>query len=329
MKTFDLFEKHKFGKNVQNNLKILEQEYGKKFNIKYDKILILVSFIKIKISTNGFSFYSLIYDIPNKTSDIVPLRIDFYDINLHKINNNSYIANIHKTDTISGTEMVKIALLINKVLHVKKTMLYDATTIKCQNQRYDLSYMKLLQTNLSFYMKFGFEFDINNRYQSSDEFNNKKEKHKYIIALINKCKKITIVSIKNMYMKLLDLLFIVLKEQQYDKIQIFGKNNTFNEDYVNIWNIKIMSDTMPSLFNQIYRMIGLLNNTKQKYLYQLMIDLFNDKINCVKYDLIERYIIHNDIFKIIYKKNIINFEFLDCFKILKNLRYSYFSYTFY
>jgi hypothetical protein len=130
-------------------------------------------------------------------------------------------------------------------------------------------------------------------------------------------------------MKLLDLLFIVLKEQQYDKIQIFGKNNTFNEDYVNIWNIKIMSDTMPSLFNQIYRMIGLLNNTKQKYLYQLMIDLFNDKINCVKYDLIERYIIHNDIFKIIYKKNIINFEFLDCFKILKNLRYSYFSYTFY
>ena len=56
--------------------------------------------------------------------------------------------------------MVKIVMAIKKILNVKKTYIHDGTQIKCGTFKYDLSHMKLLEKNKTFYMNFGFKFII-------------------------------------------------------------------------------------------------------------------------------------------------------------------------
>ena len=75
-------------------------------------------------------------------------------------------------------------------------------------------------------------------------------------------------------------------------------------------------------------MLELFNNIKEKYLHKFMISLFNDKEKCIKLDLINKYLIDNQKSKIIYKNIEINYSFLNNYKILKQLRWSIFEYTF-
>jgi len=73
-------------------------------------------------------------------------------------------------------------------------------------------------------MNFGFKFIISPN--DTIKFNTNDEKHKYIIELILKCKKIEIITITKMYLKLLKLLNLIIAEQEYKylKIQLHTAN---------------------------------------------------------------------------------------------------------
>ena len=146
MKILDILKKYNFTDDVQNNIKILLKKFGSKFNIKYKKHILPVEIYK----DNNLKCFKLYYNIENRTYDLFPFNINFIDPITTELNNNTYIGNIHKTDNISGSEMVKIVMAINKILNVKKTYIHDGTQIKCGTFEYDLSYMKLLEKNTTF-----------------------------------------------------------------------------------------------------------------------------------------------------------------------------------
>ncbi len=55
-----------------------------------------------------------------------------------------------------------------------------------------------------------------------------------------------------------------------------------------------------------------------------MIRIFNDKEKCSKYDTLMQYITDNNCYMVEFKKQKIIFDMYDSFKLLKELRYSYF-----
>ena len=83
--------------------------------------------------------------------------------------------------------------------------LFDATSIKCRNKEYDLSFLKLLEHGKTFYMKFGFKFDINDdiRY---NEFSSAITKKNYVKNLVKKCRKLRTSKLITFYKKLLKTL---------------------------------------------------------------------------------------------------------------------------
>lgn len=319
-KTLDILKKYNFTDDVQNNIKILLKNFGSKFNIKYKKHI-----LPVEISKDiNLKCYKLYYNIENRTYDLYPFKIEFRDPITTLLNNNTYIGNIHKTEDISGSEMVKIVIAINKILNVEKTYIGDGTEIKCGDFKYDLTFMKLLEKNTTFYMNFGFKFITSPN--DIIKFNSNDEKHNYIMKLISKCKKIEINTIIKMYLKLSKLLNLIISEQKYNYLKI--QLNSANYDPDNFWYKENPKDSIIELFIETKLMLELFNNIKEKYLYKFMIFLFNDKEKCIKLDLINKYLINNQTSKIIYKNIEINYLFLNYFKQLKQLRWSLFEYIF-
>lgn len=220
--------------------------------------------------------------------------------------------------------MVKIVLAINKILNVKKTYLHDGSEIECGNFKFDLSYMKLLKKKNTFYMKYGFKFIISQN--DSIKFNTNEEKHKYVMQLISECRKIEIITITKMYLKLLNLLNLILSEQEYKYLKIQLNNAGYESR--NYWYKENPSESILDLFIETKSMLELFDNSKDKYLHKFMISLFNDNEKCIKLDLINKYLIDNQKSKIIYKNIEINYSFLNNYKILKDIRYSWFEYIF-
>lgn len=329
MKTFDLSKKYDFTTNLQQNLKILYKMFGSKFNIRWGKLIVPAKFTKTINKLNKHSFYSLIYDIVDKTQDLYPFKIDFYDVTLKKLNNNSYISNIHRFQNISGTDMVQLVLQINRVLKVEKSWIYDGTRVSCFDKEYDLSYVKLLQTNNTFYMNNGFEINVSPDDWFLVYFPDKETKKKYIIETIKACRKVKNSDVLKAYTKLLDALTYLIKNQDYSELKIYSR---YIESVVtnnsNYWLRPNADLSIMELLSETKTMIDILSNAEDKYLYETIVNLFNDQKLCPLLDPINKHIIDNLVFKISYGKYHINFEFLDCFKLLKQLRYSYYSYTY-
>lgn len=105
---FNLDLDYNFSKfDLQHNLILLEKLYGNEFIIKYTinnkNISFKVNFIQ-KLLPNKTKFYRLIYECEdNKYNKLNHFMIDFIDIITNKLNNNSYINDIHKTNNITGT----------------------------------------------------------------------------------------------------------------------------------------------------------------------------------------------------------------------------------
>ena len=316
-KTLDILQKYNFTEDVQNNILILLKHFGSNFTIKYKKYILPVEILKDIYR----KCYVLNYNIENKTHELYPFSIEFKDPITRLLNNNTYIRNIHKTEYISGSEMITIVITINKILNVKKIYINDGAQIQCGIFNYDLTYMKLLEKNTTFYMKFGFKFIISPH--DMIQFNTNNEKHKYIMNLISKCRKIKIITIRKMYLNLLKILNLIISEQKYNylKIQLY---NPYNPD--NFWYIENTKDYIYDLFIETKSMLKLFDNVEDTYLHKFMILLFNDKEKCIKLNFINKYLISSEIYKIIYKKMEINYSFLNVYKQLKYLRYSMFEY---
>ena len=321
MKKFDILSnKHKFTSNVQKNIKMLEKKYGNTFIIKCGDLLLEVNLKKNK----NKKCYSMYYDVADRTQSLYPFRIDFKDIKTNELNNNSYIANIHKTDKIKGTTMINIALQINKILNVNKTNVYDGTIVECHGINYDLSYMKLLEKNKTFYMNVGFVFslDIHDQIQ----FKTSEEKYKFVIKTIEQCKKVKLVDLQNFYIKLLNLIHKILKEQDYSKMKIYRMAEIGNIFIKHADRISITA-----IIDEITMMLDIITVNKQNkivYLYELMLIYFNNNNTCHMLDSILKYIVENDHYKITYKNKKISYKIFECFKILRVVRMSLFEYNF-
>ena len=142
MKIFDIQKEQNFTDDVQDNIKILLKKFGSKFNIKYKKHILLVEIHK----DINLKCYALYYNIENRTYDLFPFKIIFRDPITTELNNNTYIGNIHKTENISGSDMVKIVMAINKIFKSK----WCTITNKINNSMSDTNNIKNYDTYVIF-----------------------------------------------------------------------------------------------------------------------------------------------------------------------------------
>lgn len=349
LKIFDLTKKHKYKKGyLQDNLNELYGEYGSRFIVRYKInnkskkniiINIIVKLIKMKL-VSGIEYFSMIYNIPHRTTYLIPLKIDFIDNIKMKLNNFSYIANIQKTDEISGTNMVKICLKINEILGAEKTILGDGTSVKCNDGSMDLSFLKLLESEATFYMKLGFDYELTGNEWMYIRFLSKDMLKDTIVTIITELRSIKISNIIEEYKKLLQLIETCTIENNKQNLQIILKdsdltksisNEESNQSYYTYYK-KDPYSAIPDLFTECYEMLNILNeseNSKHKYLYELMINLFKDKNECSKYLKLFMYLVESIRYKIIYGNNVIVRDYGIKFRLLQTLRHNYlYSYTF-
>jgi len=325
---FDLNKKYNYKKGeLQKNLKIFEKEYGSNFKLKYEDTMIDVNLVKTQLP-NGVKFYRMYYDIPKRTTKFKPFLIDFIDIVKAKKNNNTYISNIQKTDKISGTQMVKICLKINEILGAKKTLLGDGTKVVCDKtkEEMDLSFIKLLEKDKTFYMNLGFNFEITNTQFPYYRFSDINKLKKEIDRILKYIRSIKTSDIIDKYKNTIKLLNKVLKNDNDDNDFYILKynSNPSLEDYIYIENPK---EKINEIIDESNTVILILEPFYNEYLYKVLIDLF--KNDCEKYLILSKYIIDNMIIKIIYDKEIIYREYIHEFNNLLNYRFIYdYSYTF-
>ena len=277
---------------------------------------------------NEIKFYQMTYNIPHRTSSLYPFKIDFYDYVRGTLNNNSYIANIQKTDKISGTDMLKICLKINEVLGVKKTNLIDETTVKCKKEEIDLSFVKLLEYDKTFYTRLGFEFEITDNLDPLIKFNDKQKLMEEIDRIIKVIRKIKISDIIDEYEKTLNLITKILKENNKENMDIMIDNWS---TYKNIEEIYIENpyDELKDIFAECNDVLRILNKyPEEELLYTLLIKLFKDK--CEEYSILYKNLIENRRTKIIYGDKKIQREYVSDIQMLLTYSESYlFSYEFY
>jgi hypothetical protein len=309
--------------DVQENIKNIYKKYGKKFLIKHKSNTIPVSLEKVLLDTYNEQIFCLYYDIEKRHDDLIPFSIYFIDPLTSELNNNTYISDIHRTDDINGSTMVKIVLKINEVLRVKKTSLYDATTIECNTQTYDLSYFKLIEKGITFYMKFGFDFDMGSidmfytRFKSVDDLKIK------IKEILEKIKKIKVKNLIDEYQETLDILNDVVKKQDYNNFNIvLNDYNSYLIIPYRRYYKKNPEKYISELFKESNIMLNILKDNAMKYEYftDFIIELFNSKDKCVLYDRISEYIFYSDRYKIIYGKKSVERDYIGWFEYLNILR---------
>jgi hypothetical protein len=317
MRTLELKLSKNMPNDLQKNLANLYSKYKGKFIIQHGEHKIQVIMTKNTHEFSKLVYYSICYDVPNRDYELYPFLINFIDVIDKNINDNCYIAHIHKTDKISGSEMIKLVLDICRYVNVKTAYIYDGTTVNCGKNEYDLSYIKLLEKNATFYMKHGFDFMASKSDFFSRYFINKESKKKYIIDLVKKCKTVKNKDICDFYKKLLKYCTDMILSQDYKHFKQHNKRVTEEITWLGKENII-------TLITEANDMLGLLHNCKEVYLYQTMIRIFNDKDNCSKYDTLSQYITDNICYMVEFKNKKIIFDIYDSFKLLKELRYSYF-----
>lgn len=335
MKIFDLNKKVTYKKDeLQNNIKDLKKKFGNRFIIKYKKYKLPVRFITEHLKLVGLSYLSLQYDIKKQTDYLLPFRISFVDSDGgYKLNNNAYIANIHKTKDISGSQMVEFVLELLRKLGANRASLHDGAEVKCGDFDMGLSFFKLIEKKRGFYEKFGFKLTTQLSNYGKKEFPNNSTMFKLLYNTIDEFKKIKLDYYKNTYIKILEIIFDVIKKQDYHKvdISILTHIDIQNKNDPSILYIK-SEDIKGKLLNLVKEcdiILGIIKNTKHKYLYKLMIELFNDQQKCKSYIDIMNYIIHNQFYMIKYGKRIVKLEnkfvFSAIFQI-KNLAKLYYQF---
>lgn len=313
----DLNKSHRFGDSVQKNLKDIIIKYGNKFSIKNKDIILPSKIYKVKYQYNKkLSYYSIIYDGVREQS-LYPFKVDFLDDTNMEKNDNCYIANIHKTDKISGTNMMETILKFLKIIKVKEVTLYDGAKIKCGNREIDLSYFKILEKGATFYQKFGFRFDVKD-YQKK-MFDNEENMVKTLDKLIKDFKNIELVYFNNAFLQIIDIANEVIKKQDYKNLNI-TYFHTVEPYYASKGKLPEIIDELVIEINYILgKTIPAMKNNK-KYLYQVLIDLFYN--DCNSYRTMEDNIINNMIYEVEYKKKKIILKHIQLFNTIRAIRYS-------
>lgn len=306
-KSYPQFKKY----SLQDNLKLFKKDFGTDFKIRYNKKIIDAK-LELKKLSNQTRFYRMSYDIPHRTNELTPFIIDFIDIYSGDKNNKSYINNIHKTNKLSGSEIVKICLEINRILGVQQVYLTDVSHILCNmdNRYFNLQFIKLLENKKSFYMKFGFDFDISNRDYLYHRFKDKKSFYLDFNKTIDKIKKIKISDLILECQEILNLLNQVVIENNKRELQITSLIDKTPE-YEEIFK-KNTFDNINDYY--YYRMETLKKLNKYKHrkdFYKLLIYLQNH--HCEDYNILKENIADWNIYRIKYGKKTITRDYLPSF----------------
>ena len=329
-KIFDLGAANDFLKSqgqghLQANVAALAKKYGKHFKIKYKKLVVPVVLMRRTSLANGSSHWILFYEEDaNRTTYLRPFMISFFDLfDQTSKTDVVYIENIHRTDKISGSDMVRLVLEINRVLGAKTARIYDGTRVDCgKDVKMDLSFLKLIETGATFYMKFGFKFDAKPEHVlGQNAFRSDKDMVREVEWLISNIRRIKVADIRREYELYLEILNKVVVNQDVDKLKLLViwrmGYNISNEFFK-----KIEMSEIGKLFSECVFMLEVLNSTKQTLLYKLLIDLFNDEKECAKYsDVVEN--LSNSIEQISYRRLKIEREYVAWFAELKYFRDSY------
>lgn len=318
MKTFDLSKKYEFTDDLQKNLKILKKKFGSKFLIKTKNFTIPVLLLLKEIRLRKNKYFQLRFDIERIEEKLWPFIINFTEsIRTLELGNNAQILHVHKTKEISGTNMVLLILEILKKLNTKQATLGDGTEIDCNGKKISLTLFKLIEKRRGFYENLGFKYDINTDYSKSI-FKNEKTLYKFLYKNLDKFKKITISYYENLYKKIIKLIADIIIKQDFESVDIGLKNKsglelrTKGKKFKFIYKKK--KDNRKYLINligQINDTLDLFKNTKQIYIYKLMIELFNK--DCNKYVLLMNNLIDNNLYFIEYNKT--KYEFKKSFII--------------
>jgi hypothetical protein len=312
---------------LKENVSKLYKKYGSKFSIRMNKITIPVQLVKTKLP-NGVNFFRLIYDIEHRTTKLTPIIINFLDPIKAETNNFSYISSIQRTNDISGTDLVKICLAINRILGAQKIYIFDGTEVLCEknNQVMDLSYIKLIERGTTFYMNLGFDFEVTDSDFFNKRFSSNNDLKKQIYNLLKKIRTIKTITLIKEYEETLSLLVKIIKDNYSGKFEILFNNSNLtrkSEIYSNNPYRKITE-----IFDECKIILDILNKYKNiDKFYIILVKTFRE--NCDEYIILNKYIMENDRSKIIYNKTIIKRNYVIDFDLLKNLRYSYYSYSFF
>lgn len=318
MKTL-ILSKYKGKNNVQDNLTDLVKRYGRVFHIKYKTHLIPVELYKFQYKTSKKSkFFRLKFKQSKKKTYLNPFLVNFNSIDNSKYNQDCYIAEIHKTDKLSGTLILHFLLdLLNK-LNIRNVSIVDNTQVNCDKDNMDLSLNKLLTHGISFYERFGFKFSIFKDENYKRLFDNDENLRKILKEEIIKFKKIKISKIKILLNKIISLLTEIIEKNDFDKVDIIYYNFMDNFKYEELSNLQ---DTILSLLEKSINILNILNDSKEIMFYKSLDYLFNHHCNTYIY-LKNNLLDNNGIQFIKYKRKEINYFYKDSYELINLIRYA-------
>jgi hypothetical protein len=316
--------------DLQTSLAEFYKTYGSQFII-YDEstnISIPLELTESSLPTFKMKFYTLIYDVEGRDFELYPLKINFIDMYKIKLNDTVYISNIHKTNELTGSQIVKFALELLKRLGTKKVYIYDGTTVKCSSNSmdYDLSFLKLLEKGKTFYMNFGFDFDNVGQHYSKG-FTSPAQYKQHVKKTIAVCKKIKVKQIVSEYKKILHMCYLVIKSGDYENFKVRcreGYTSLLKYKKRNTW---ICKKNITDLVYEAKEMLDVLGKAQNKYLYDFMIQLFSSS-ECSDYDVIIKNMLDNQMYLIEYNGTKISREYFESFFMLRFLRYNIYTYKF-
>lgn len=310
----------KLKNNLQDNLKFIGAKYGNKFILKNNQIKLKISFILTHPKYNpDLKFYSLTYN-EKRYSSMYPINIQFINKKSLKLDDTCYIANLHKTDKYTGSDILNTILLFLKNINAKTVYLEDYAHLNCTNSNgsvsaIDLSFYKLIEKGTTFYQKFGFILDLD------DNKFNFKDPNKTITLLLNLFKKITVSTIIQIYEKILNMLKNIIDKKDYNGVTIYMYPDVPYELIKNKNESKV-----ESLFQEIVLLLDNLNKSNKKYLYQALIDFMNE--DCNIYYIFEDLMFNNMFYGIKYNRKSIFLKHMYIFDYLRLAKSGIYKLTF-
>lgn len=233
-----------FTDKLQKNLGIFYKKLGNRFKISYKRNEMPVFFTKKKSENGVNTYYQMKYGIRSKRRNkLYPFKITMYqnrknrkfeDVNDVYIN---HINSIEKDDyegqkNINGSTVIEMVILLLKRLHVETVYLNDGAEITCKNdENIMLTPFKLLEKRRTFYMKFGFEPQINplmfrdGRYTDIDVF------IKLVDKSIDKISKINMEEVHKYIKKMIELINKIYINNEFEDVDLYQSiPNEFEEE---------------------------------------------------------------------------------------------------
>ena len=221
MKILDINIDNSYTKNVQTNLNILFNKTFGKFIIKHNDLTMKVRLAKVKSITNNVEFYSLFYKLITN-DDILPFKIDYIHPFTLEVNNDCYLVNLHKLDDISGSQIMDLIIHFNKMLNVQNIYVSDGATVKINNRKANLSFIKMIETNKTYYMRFGFDFTLYGNIDYTLKFNTVDDLHKLLNKILKNIRSITVKTILDEYTKFQTILNLI-NDTNMNNLKIYIK----------------------------------------------------------------------------------------------------------